>query len=84
MQTTIHKQGTSAVITIPATLLDDAGLSIGDRLEILISDGLIILSKAVPHYSLDDLLKRSPAETVDRDDTDREWLTDYTVGKERD
>lgn len=84
MQTKIRKLGTSAVIMIPATLLDNAGLSIGDRLEIMISDGQMILSKAVPHYSLDDLLKRSPEEKVERDDMDREWLTDDTVGKERD
>lgn len=83
MQTTIRKKGSSAVIMFSEPVLAASGFNEGDSLELKVSDGKIILSPVVPSYTLEKLLKCSPAVSVELDDTDLEWLNDRTAGKEK-
>ncbi|MBV1920508.1 MAG: hypothetical protein KUG73_07475 [Pseudomonadales bacterium] len=83
MQTNIRKWGNSAGAILPAAALIKAGIALGDTVEVNVCDGQITLKQASPKYSLEQLLKASPASKVKLDDEDREWINETPVGKEK-
>lgn len=84
MHTNIRKWGNSAGTIIPAPVLAEAGLGLGDAVDIEAVDGNIVIKQVAPSYTLDELLKASPKEAVTLDDDDKAWLHDAPVGKELD
>jgi antitoxin MazE len=72
MRTTIQKWGNSQGLRIPKTLLEEAGVGIGEAVEIVVLEGKIIISpmrKKRIAVSLEDLVskiqKRKKAEETD-------------------
>ena len=65
---TIGKWGRSLAIRLPGEIVSAVGLSNGERLDIETHDGAIVLRRAVPRFTLEELFRgRSPAE----------WRADY-------
>lgn len=77
----LRKQGKSVGTIIPLSALSLAGFSLGDKLEIEASDGRIILTKAIPSYSLEQLLEGVTAAMISQDQEDLNWIRS-AVGKE--
>ncbi len=84
MQSTIRKWGNSAGAIIPVSVLSEAKLNLGDVVDLDIKDGEITLKRAVPEYSLEQLLKSSPKGSFEMDAEDQQWIQDSPVGKEVD
>ena len=82
MHTTIRKWGNSAGTIIPATILQEVGLEIGDALDVQVVEGKVILSPVEGELTLDELLAGSPKESLVITDEDREWLDAPNVGRE--
>lgn len=82
MHTNIRKWGNSAGTILPAAVLQEAGLEIGDALEAQVVDGKVILSPVVRDLTLDELLTGSPIENLKNTDEDREWIEAPSVGRE--
>jgi|TARA_B110000116_G_C16777109_1_gene556317 antitoxin component of MazEF toxin-antitoxin module len=82
MHTNIRKWGNSAGAIIPAAALAQAGIAMGDAVEVFVKAGQITFKQAAPEYTLDELLAVSPKGSFALDDSDREWLQDSPVGKE--
>ncbi len=83
MHTNIRKWGNSAGTIIPATILQEAGLEIGDALDARVVEGKVILSPLERELTLEELLAGSPKENLAITDEDREWLDAPAVGRER-
>jgi antitoxin component of MazEF toxin-antitoxin module len=83
MHTNIRKWGNSAGTIIPAAVLQEAGLEIGDTLDARVVEGKVILSPLARELTLDELLAGSPKENLSITDEDREWLDAPAVGRER-
>ena len=84
MHTNIRKWGNSAGTIIPAPVLAEAGLSLGDTVDIEVVDSMIVIRQVAPTYTLDELLMASPNEAMILDDEDKAWLHLEPVGKEFD
>ena len=82
MRTNIRKWGNSAGTIIPATILQEAGLEIGDALNARVVEGKVILSPVEGELTLEELLAGSPKENLAVTDEDREWLDAPGVGSE--
>lgn len=82
MQTNIRKWGNSAGTIIPATILQEVGLEIGDALDVQVVEGKVILSPVESELTLEELLAGSPKENLVMTDEDRAWLDAPSVGSE--
>ncbi|MEM8561506.1 MAG: AbrB/MazE/SpoVT family DNA-binding domain-containing protein [Pseudomonadota bacterium] len=82
MRTNIRKWGNSAGAIIPAAALAQAGIKLGDAVELDVRKGEITLKHLTPEYSLEQLLDASPRGSFALDEEDREWLDDAPVGEE--
>ena len=82
MHTNIRKWGNSAGTILPAAILQEAGLEIGDALDIQVVDGKVVLSPVENELTLEELLAGSPKENLTITDEDREWIDSPSVGKE--
>ena len=67
-QVTIGKWGKSLAIRLPGEIVKAAGLSNGERLDIETHDGEIVIRRAVPHFTLEELFPGKSPE---------EWRADY-------
>jgi antitoxin MazE len=67
-QVTVGTLGKSLAIRLPGEIVKAAGLSNGERLDIQTHDGEIVIRRAVPHFTLEELFRgKSP----------KEWRADY-------
>lgn len=82
MKTTIIKVGNSAGIIIPKRLLEQSGFCLGDKVQVTVYNGKIVISQSVPTYTLSELLKTSNSHTFELDDSDRKWLDNEAIGRE--
>ena len=82
MHTNIRKWGNSAGTIIPATILQEVGLEIGDALYVQVVEGKVILSPVAGELTLEELLAGSPKEKLAITNEDREWLDAPGVGSE--
>ena len=67
-QVTIGKWGKSLAIRLPGEIVKATGLSTGERLDIETHDGEIVIRRAVPHFTLEELFRGKSPE---------EWRADY-------
>jgi antitoxin MazE len=56
MQVEVVKWGNSSAVRLPAAVLKEAHIALGDRLELRIEDGRIVLEPAAREYRLDELV----------------------------
>ncbi|MBI3993779.1 MAG: AbrB/MazE/SpoVT family DNA-binding domain-containing protein [Candidatus Lambdaproteobacteria bacterium] len=56
METRLMKWGNSQGVRLPKTILEEANLKTGDRVELIVRDGDIVISSARPRHSLQQLL----------------------------
>ena len=82
MHTNIRKWGNSAGTILPAAILREAGLEIGDALDARVVEGKVVLSPVENDLTLEELLAGSPRENLRITDEDREWIDSPGVGKE--
>tara|TARA_R110002072_G_scaffold171574_1_gene325250 strand:+ start:216 stop:467 length:252 start_codon:yes stop_codon:yes gene_type:complete len=82
MHTNIRKWGNSAGTIIPANILQEAGLEIGDTLDARVVEGKVILSPVEGELTLEELLAGSPKENLAVTDEDLEWLDVPSLGRE--
>lgn len=82
MEINIRKWGNSAGTILPASVLQEAGLEIGDALDAQVVDGKVILSPVARELTLDELLAGSPMASLKITDEDREWIDAPAVGDE--
>ncbi|EED31203.1 SpoVT / AbrB like domain protein [gamma proteobacterium NOR5-3] len=82
MHTKIRKWGNSAGAIIPAPVLAEVGIDLGDAVDIEAVDGTILIKQVAPSYTLDELLKACPQEAVTLNVDEKAWLRDAPVGKE--
>ena len=62
-QVTIGKWGKNLAVRFPNEIAKAAGLSDGERVEIETLDGDIVIRRAVPHFTLEELFQsKSPKE----------------------
>ena len=62
-QVTVGKWGKSLAVRFPVEIVKVAELSHGERVEIETRDGNIVLRRAVPHFTLEELFRgKSPEE----------------------
>lgn len=77
MYTTIQKWGNSLAVRLPKAVLEKAGIKEGDRVEIGIRDGYLIIVPDARHLTL-----RERAADYAGDYRPVEWDTGKPVGKE--
>lgn len=81
MELSIQKWGNSAAVRLPAALLDEVHLSLGDKLIVEIRSEGIMLAPARPKYSLDELIAQcDPKAPIPEDLAD--WGNAKPVGRE--
>jgi len=56
MQVEVVKWGNSSAVRLPAAVLKEVQVMLGDRLELKTEDGKIVLAPARREYQLDDML----------------------------
>jgi antitoxin MazE len=62
-QFTVGKWGKNLAIRFPGEIVKAAGLSDGERVEIETQDGDIVIRRAAPHFTLEELFRgKSPEE----------------------
>ncbi len=62
-QVIVGKWGKNLAIRFPGEVVKTAGLSDGDRVEIETHDGDIVIHRAAPHFTLEELFRgKSPAK----------------------
>ena len=62
-QVTVGKWGRNLAIRLPGEIVKAAGLRNGERLDIEMQDREIIIRRAVPHFTLEELFRgKSPEE----------------------
>ena len=58
METRVKKWGNSQGIRLPKTILEEARLKSGDRVQLAVKDGSILISSARSRFSLEELVGR--------------------------
>jgi antitoxin MazE len=62
-QATVGKWGRNLAVRFPGEIAKAVGLCDGERVEIETSDGQIVIRRAVPHFTLEELFQgKSPKE----------------------
>jgi antitoxin MazE len=56
MQVEIQKWGNSGAIRLPAAIMKQVNIALGDRLDLKTEDGKIVLAPTAHEYRLDELL----------------------------
>ncbi len=80
--TTLRKVGGSIMLAVPPAFLDLLKLGIGAKVDIAVEkDRLIVMPKARPSYSLDELLAQCD-EPATHSTEDRGWIDAKPVGNE--
>jgi antitoxin MazE len=63
LQVIVGKWGRNLAIRLPGEIVTAAGLSNGERLDIEMHDGEIVIRRAAPHFTLEELFRgKSPEE----------------------
>jgi len=79
----VRQSGGANIVSIPKTIVQMLGLSVGSKLDLTVEDNKIVLTPiAEDELSLESLLKGSPKECFAITDEDREWIDAKPVGRE--
>jgi antitoxin component of MazEF toxin-antitoxin module len=61
-QVTISKWGKNLAVRFPGKIVKTLGLSEGESVEVESKDGDIVIHRAIPHYSLEQMFRGKSAE----------------------
>lgn len=79
----VRQSGGANIVSIPKTIVQMLGLSVGSKLDITVEENRIILTpSSEDDVSLESLLKGSPKECFTVTEEDREWINAKPVGRE--
>lgn len=79
----VRQSGGANIVSIPKTIVQLLGLSVGSKLDLTVEDNKIVLTPiAEEELSLQSLLKGSPKECFKITEEDRDWIDAKPVGKE--
>lgn len=79
----VRQSGGANIVSIPKTIVQMLGLSVGSKLDITVEENRIVLTPASDEeLSLESLLKGSPKECFMVTDEDRAWINAKPVGRE--
>ena len=79
----LRQSGGANIVSIPKTIVQMLGLSVGSKLDITVEENRIILTpSSEDEVSLESLLKGSPKECFTVTEEDREWINARPVGRE--
>ena len=80
---TLRKLGGSVVMVVPKKILSLVDLKAGSQVRIGVQHGRVVIEpRTKPHYTLAELLAKSPRNALKPYRQDREWLSGRPVGKE--
>lgn len=79
----VRQSGGANIVSIPKTIVQMLGLSVGSKLDITVEENRIVLTPSPEDdVSLESLLKGSPKECFAVTEEDREWISAKPVGRE--
>jgi len=79
----VRQSGGANIVSIPKTIVQLLGLSVGSKLDLTVEDNKIVLTPITEEeLSLQSLLNGSPKKCFAITDEDREWIDTKPVGKE--
>jgi antitoxin ChpS len=81
MKLSIQKWGNSAAVRLPAPLLSQLGVALGDKLSADIKDGGLVLRPARKSYALADLMAQCNLKAAPPADI-KDWADARAVGQE--
>jgi antitoxin MazE len=77
----VGKWGKSLAVRLPGDIASEAGLTEGERVDVEIHDGSVIIRRSAPRFTLEDLFQgKSPAEWRDAYAGAFDWGPD--IGRE--
>lgn len=80
---TLRKLGGSVVMAVPKKILSLVDLKAGSQVRICVKNGCVVMEPwAKPHYTLAELLAKSPRNALKPSRKDRQWRGGGPVGKE--
>ncbi len=81
---TLRSLGGSVVMVVPKKILGLVDLKAGSQVRIGVGKNgrIVIEPRTKPHYTLAELLAKSPRNALKPSRQDREWLSGGPVGKE--
>jgi antitoxin ChpS len=80
---TLRNLGGSVVVAVPKKILSLVDLKAGSQVRIGVKNGRVVFEpETKPHYTLAELLAKSPRKALKPSRKDREWLSGGPVGKE--
>jgi antitoxin ChpS len=80
---TLRNLGGSVVMVVPKKILSLVDLKAGSQVRIAVENGRVVIEPRMkPHYTLAELLAKSPRKALKPSRDDREWLSGGPVGKE--
>ena len=78
----IRKSGGANIISLPKSIVQTLGLSVGSKLDLTIEDNRIVLTPTEDGLTLEQLLVGSAKSDFVLNDEDRAWVDAAPVGKE--
>ena len=82
MKTKILKWGNSAGTIIPVSMLEAAGITLGDKVNIEAKAGTLIMTLVDEPMTLEDLLADSPKKAFRMLEDDQNWIDAKPIGRE--
>ena len=78
----IRKSGGANIVSLPKSILDSLGLSVGSTLNLSVKDRKIVLSPVSRELTSESLLAGSPKDRLKPLVEDNAWLNALPAGKE--
>ena len=78
----IRQSGGSNIVSLPKSIVQTLGLSVGSKLDLTLEDNRIVLTPSEDGLTLGQLLAGSTKSDFVLNDEDRAWIDAAPVGKE--
>lgn len=78
----IRQSGGANIVSLPKSIVQTLGLSVGSKLDLTLEDNRIVLTPVEDGLTLSQLLEGSSKSDFVLTEEDREWLDASPVGKE--
>lgn len=82
MELKIRSWGNSAGMTLPANLLRQTGMKIGDAVEVVQQGSSLLVTPAKKEPSLEELLEGTTRKDFELTADDRDWMDESPRGRE--
>ena len=78
----IRQSGGANIVSLPKSIVQTLGLSVGSKLDLTIEDNRIVLTPSEDGLKLEQLLADSTKSDFNLSEEDREWVNAAPVGNE--